>query len=225
MKTKKSPKADLERNRSTFFFVGLVLSLGLVLAAFSFKSPLEAAPEVESVNWDPPEEIIIPVTRPEEEKVEIAPLTIKDIVVDLEEGQEEINFDNYSDEANVGDLFEVNPVISNRPAETEEATVVVIAEQMPQFPGGMQSLIKFIASAVKYPALAQETGVQGKVFVRFVVNTDGSITDAMVVRSLDASLDREALRVVNNMPRWKPGMQNGKPVRVMYTVPINFVLQ
>jgi protein TonB len=96
---------------------------------------------------------------------------------------------------------------------------------MPDFPGGQLALRKFIAQAIKYPVIAQENGIQGKVFVNFVVAKDGTVTNAKIARGVDPSLDKEALRVVNSLPKWKPGKQGGKPVRVSYTVPINFVLQ
>ena len=94
---------------------------------------------------------------------------------------------------------------------------------MPQFPGG--SVQKWIAKNVKDPMIAQENNIQGKVFVQFVIEKDGSVSDVKVARSVDPSLDKEAIRVVKAMPKWKPGKQRGKPVRVSYTVPINFQLQ
>ncbi|RKD92658.1 energy transducer TonB [Mangrovibacterium diazotrophicum] len=224
MKTKKSPKADLEKNRSLFFSVGLVLALGLVLAAFSVKTEPVAIPETGTVSWDPPEEIIIPITRPEEKKKELPVVSITEIVVDLEAGQEELDMTDFTSEASEGELFEVNPVLASTPPEVEEE-IMIVAQEMPEFPGGMKSLMAFIGNSLKYPVLAQENCIYGKVYVRFVVNKDGSIADAMVVRPVNDLLDKEALRVVSSMPKWKPGMQNGKPVRVMYTVPINFVLQ
>jgi protein TonB len=96
---------------------------------------------------------------------------------------------------------------------------------MPEFPGGEAALRKYIANSIKYPVIAQENGIQGKVFVTFVVDKDGSITQAKVVRGVDPSLDKEALRVVNSLPKWVPGRQRGNPVKVSYTVPISFVLQ
>jgi protein TonB len=109
--------------------------------------------------------------------------------------------------------------------EEEDAPVFFIVEEMPEFPGGEQALHKFLASNIEYPVIAQENGIQGRVYVKFVVNTDGSITDVEIARGVDPSLDKEALRVVRSMPKWKPGKQRGKAVRVSYTVPINFVLQ
>ena len=109
------------------------------------------------------------------------------------------------------------PEVSNK--------VFDVVEEMPSFPGGQGALMSFLNSNIKYPVVAQENGVQGRVIVGFVVERDGSITDVKVMRSVDPSLDREAQRVVKAMPRWKPGKQNGSAVRVKYTVPVVFRLQ
>ena len=109
------------------------------------------------------------------------------------------------------------PEVSNK--------VFDVVEEMPSFPGGQGALMSFLNSNIKYPVVAQENGVQGRVIVGFVVERDGSITDVKVMRSVDPSLDREAQRVVKAMPRWKPGKQNGAAVRVKYTVPVVFRLQ
>ena len=108
----------------------------------------------------------------------------------------------------------------------EVATKVFdVVEEMPSFPGGQGALMSYLASNIKYPVVAQENGVQGRVIVSFVVERDGSISDVKVARSVDPSLDREAQRVVKSMPRWTPGKQNGQTVRVKYTVPVVFRLQ
>ena len=105
--------------------------------------------------------------------------------------------------------------------EPEEQTIFEVVEQMPEFPnGGMAGLMQFLSKTI-----AQENGTQGRVTVQFVVNKDGSIVDAKVIRGVDPYLDKEALRVIGTMPKWKPGMQRGKPVRVKYTVPVMFRLQ
>ena len=109
--------------------------------------------------------------------------------------------------------------------EPEEQTIFEVVENMPDFPGGQAALMQYLAKNIKYPTIAQENGTQGRVIVQFVVNRDGSIVDAKVVRSVDPYLDKEALRVINTMPKWKPGMQRGKPVRVKFTVPVMFRLQ
>lgn len=127
-----------------------------------------------------------------------------------------------TDEENGMDIAELNELMVEE--EVEEAPYTVV-EQMPEFPGGESALIKYLSTAIKYPRIATENGVQGKVFVQFVVDKDGGISNAKVVRGVDSALDAEALRVVKSMPKWIPGKQNGETVRVSYTIPINFVLE
>lgn len=119
---------------------------------------------------------------------------------------------------------ETEPVKAERKPEVENKVFDVV-EQMPSFPGGPSALMQYLSSNIKYPVVAQENGVQGRVVVSFVVERDGSITDVQVARSVDPSLDREAQRVVRSMPRWIPGKQNGQAVRVKYNVPVAFRLQ
>lgn len=109
--------------------------------------------------------------------------------------------------------------------KVEENKVFDVVEQMPSFPGGMGALMSWLSQNIKYPVIAAENGVQGRVIVQFVVEKDGSITDVKVAKSVDPSLDKEAARVVSSMPKWTPGKQNGSAVRVKYTVPVTFKLQ
>ena len=109
--------------------------------------------------------------------------------------------------------------------QVEENKVFDVVEQMPSFPGGMGALMSWLSQNIKYPVIAAENGVQGRVIVQFVVEKDGSITDVKVAKSVDPSLDKEAARVVGSMPHWIPGKQNGSAVRVKYTVPVTFKLQ
>ena len=109
--------------------------------------------------------------------------------------------------------------------ETDEGQIFQVVEQMPEFPGGMEALMKYLQKNIKYPSRAQDNNVQGRVMVTFVVNKDGSIVDPEVIKAVDKDLDNEALRVVKGMPKWNPGKQRGKPVRVKYTVPVTFRLQ
>ena len=111
------------------------------------------------------------------------------------------------------------------PPKEEETKVFDVVEQMPSFPGGPAALMQYLSSNIKYPVVAEENGVQGRVVCTFVVEKDGSITDVKVVKSVDPSLDKEAMRVVKSMPKWIPGKQNGSAVRVKYTVPVTFRLQ
>jgi len=126
-----------------------------------------------------------------------------------------------------GEVLKAKEVIAQPepPKHEEETKVFDVVEQMPSFPGGQSALMEYLHDHVKYPVVAQENGVQGRVVVSFIVERDGSITDVRVVRSVDPSLDREAARVVSSMPRWTPGKQNGSAVRVKYNVPVSFRLQ
>ena len=124
------------------------------------------------------------------------------------------------------DQKEVKPVeMPNAIKVEKEVKAFDVVEQMPQFPGGPAALMQFLSQNVKYPVEAHKAGVQGRVIATFVVEKDGSITEACIARSIHPSLDAEALRVIGSMPNWMPGMQNGEPVRVKYTVPITFKLQ
>ena len=125
-----------------------------------------------------------------------------------------------------GEVLKAKEVIAEpEPQKVEETKVFDVVEEMPQFPGGQAALLEYLAKNIKYPVVAEENGVQGRVIVTFVVERDGSITDVRVVKSVDPSLDKEAARVVKSMPKWQPGKQNGSAVRVKYTVPVQFRLQ
>lgn len=131
-----------------------------------------------------------------------------------------------NDDAN-GEILKAKEVIAEPepPKHEEENKVFDIVEQQPLFPGGPAALMKYLSENTKYPVVAQENGVQGRVTVQFVVEKDGSISDVHVLRGVDPSLDKEAVRVVKSMPRWTPGKQNGSAVRVKYQVPVTFRLQ
>lgn len=115
--------------------------------------------------------------------------------------------------------------VAETPNADDDETIFTVVETMPLYPGGDQGLFKYLGENVRYPVNAQVNGIQGRVICQFVVNTDGSVLDAQVVRSVDPDLDAEAIRVINGMPKWIPGMQKGKAVKVKYTLPINFRLQ
>ena len=128
-----------------------------------------------------------------------------------------------NDEAE-GEVLKAKEIIADEKPKEEEKVFDVV-EQMPEFPGGQAALLKWIGDNIKYPAIAEENGIQGRVVCTFVVERDGSVTDVQVARSVDPSLDKEAKRVLTKMPRWIPGKQNGSAVRVKYTVPVTFRLQ
>jgi periplasmic protein TonB len=228
MELKKSSKADLENKKNVFLMLGLVVALGVVLLAFEWTSKASSASSLGKMQVQEVEEEIIPITRQEEVKPPPPPavktIEVLNIVADNVKIDEELKIEDT--EADDQTLIDVAPVIqTTAEKEDEEAQVFFIVEEMPEFPGGELALRTYIANSIKYPVIAQENGIQGKVYVTFVVDKDGGISNAKIARGVDASLDKEALRVVNTLPKWKPGKQRGKPVRVSYTVPINFVLQ
>ena len=128
-----------------------------------------------------------------------------------------------NDEANGKDIADLKQVVTQ--AEPEPEKVFDMVEQMPTFPGGQQELMSYLGKNIKYPTISQEMGSAGRVIVQFVVDKDGSISNPEVVRGVDAYLDKEAIRVISSMPKWRPGVQNGKKVRVKFTVPVSFRLQ
>ncbi|MCQ2128107.1 MAG: energy transducer TonB [Bacteroidaceae bacterium] len=131
-----------------------------------------------------------------------------------------------NDEENGKDIADLKTItVQAPPEEVQEEKVFDVVEQMPDFPGGMSALMQYLNKHIKYPVVAEENGIQGRVIVTFVVEKNGSITDVQVVKSVDPSLDKEAVRVVKSMPNWIPGKQNGSAVRVKYTLPVTFRLQ
>ncbi|MBK3517349.1 energy transducer TonB [Carboxylicivirga marina] len=227
MEVKKSPKADLENKKSVFMQIGLVVTLAIVLIAFEWTTTDMDASQFEMVEELEAEEEIMPITRQEEVKPPPPPpppkvADVLNIVEDDVELDEELDIED----TEMDDDTEIDfSDLAMEEEESDDAPVFFIVEDMPEFPGGEEALRKYIAQSVKYPVIAQENGIQGRVYVSFVVNTKGKVTDVKIARGVDPNLDKEAIRVVNAMPAWKPGKQRGKAVKVSYTVPINFVLQ
>lgn len=176
----------------------------------------EAEEEIEIVQTQ--QEVAPPPPPPAPEVVEVLNVVENDVQV------ESIEINTEDDNSKGVDL--TMPTVTSGPVVEEEENVVFkIAEVNPSFPGGESALFKFLNDNVKYPVIAQENGVQGRVICQFTVNKDGSIVDVEVVRSIDPSLDKEAIRVIQSMPKWNPGLQRQKPVRVKFTLPVNFKLQ
>ena len=135
------------------------------------------------------------------------------------------SFDVKGNDEDGGEVLKAQQVAVDEAPKEEETKVFDVVEQMPSFPGGDAALMKFLSEHIKYPVVAEENGIQGRVIATFVVERDGSITDVKVIKSVDPSLDKEAIRVLKSMPKWIPGKQNGSAVRVKYTVPVTFRLQ
>ena len=229
MEIKKTPKADLENKKSTWMLIGYVIVLAFMFIAFEWTKRDIKIDTSQALTDLYIEEEMVPITE-QEEKVapppppEVAPINeTLEIVADDADVEETV----IASSEETGKAVEVKYVpVTVVEEEPEEQTIFEVVEQMPEFPnGGMAGLMQFLSKNIKYPTIAQENGTQGRVTVQFVVNKDGSIVDAKVIRGVDPYLDKEALRVIGTMPKWKPGMQRGKPVRVKYTVPVMFRLQ
>lgn len=229
METKKTQKADLENKRNTFFLIGLVLALGATFLAFEWKAKPTKAESLGIVQSQEVEEEIIPITREPEVKPPPPPpppqvVEVLNIVDDDIEIEDELTIED--SEADEETFIDIQPVLqNNEEEEIEEQKIFYIVEDPAEFPGGDRALYKYISDNVKYPVIAQENGIQGKVYVKFVVNEKGKVSDAQVLRGVDPSLNQEALRVINSLPDFKPGKQRGTPVKVYYNAFINFQLQ
>jgi len=226
MQVKKSEKASLENDKIIYVLMGLVFVLSLCYVALEWTEREVTKYDVTDTEFLFEEEVEIQQTSQETPPPPPPPAVQEVEVLNVVED----NVETESIEVNTEDDKEVEVVIAapvEAPVEEEEEEVVfVVVESMPEFPGGQQALFKYLSENVKYPVIAQENGIQGRVICQFVVNKDGSIVDVEVVRSGgDPSLDKEAIRVIKSMPKWKPGKQRGKAVRVKYTVPVNFKLQ
>lgn len=228
MEIKKSPKADLEGKKTTWLLIGFVLILAVMFVAFEWTERDKQVTTDSGAEMPIFEEEMIPITEQEEPKQAPPPPEAPKVeeVLQIAENDADVQETTIrsSEENNQAvEIKYVAPVVEEE--EPEEAEIFMVVEEMPEFPGGMAECLKFLGKNIKYPTIAQENGVQGRVIVQFVVNQDGSIVDPVVVRSVDPYLDKEALRVIKTMPKWKPGKQRGKAVRVKYTVPVTFKLQ
>jgi protein TonB len=227
MEIKKSPKADLESKKSTFILIGLVVSLFVVWRVFEYKSYDKQSLDEFQRTVEVIEEEMVEITKQEQPKPQPpAPkpqVTQIEIVDNEEEIEDEIEIDaEVSQDEVIEEYF--------APAEIEEEEIVEaeifkVVEVMPEFPGGAAKMMEYIQKNMKYPMMARESDIQGRVFVNFVVEPDGSISNVAVLRGIGGGCDEEAVRVVQSMPKWNPGKQRGTAVRCAFTVPIIFKLQ
>jgi protein TonB len=234
MDIKKSDKANLDNHRSTGFLLGLILAMALLFAAFEYTTRPQSYDEDDSMLDDLAEDLTM----------KSAPQDTKDMVSAIAAPASKAITQNVKEVAHVDNADKIAPITSKlvigsgqavqKEAEVTEALPQVTAdkdtavmrtvEQIPEFPGGIVQFMKWLTRNLRYPPQAQQQKIQGKVVVSFIVNKDGSISAPTIVKSVDPVLDSEAMRVVRMMPRWKPGMEKGKPCRTMFAIPINFVL-
>ncbi len=228
MQIKKSEKASLEGNKLVYMLMGLVFVLSLCYVALEWT-------QKEVTTYDQPvddfglvEEELDEIQQTQQETPPPPPPpAVQEVeVLNVVEDNVETESIEVTSEDDKDIEIEVAPPVEVVEEEEPEDVIFVVVESMPEFPGGPQAMYKFLGENIKYPVIAQENGIQGRVVCQFTVNKDGSLVDIEVVRSGgDASLDKEAVRVIKSMPKWKAGKQRGKPVRVKYTLPVNFKLQ
>ena len=229
MEVKKSPKADLEKGKTMGILMGMIVGLAVLFVGFEWSDR-----EITIVQDQGVADIIaeeeVEITRPEDTPPPPPPPPAPAVAEVLTVVEDDVKLDDVEIVSSEDDAASAQVEAYTPPAVVEEEEessqqIFTVVETMPQFPGGDAALLQFLAKSIKYPVIAQENGIQGRVICAFVVNRDGSIVDAEVLRGVDPSLDKEALRVIGTMPKWTPGKQRGKPVRVKYTVPITFRLQ
>ena len=228
MEIKKSPKADLEGKKTSNLLIGAILTLSVLFIGFEWSERDKKVTTDTGLQEVVFEEEIIPITEQEQPKQAPPPPEAPKVeeVLEIMDNDSEVEESTIqaSDDTQAAVEVKYTPVEVEE-EEVEEQQIFQVVEEMPEFPGGMGECMKFLSKNIKYPTISQENGVQGRVIVQFVVNRDGSIVDPVVVRGVDPYLDKEALRVISTMPKWKPGKQRGKAVRVKYTVPVMFRLQ
>ena len=229
MEAKKNPKADLEKRRGLYLEIGLVVIMVVALVAFEWKSydqekievtQRTAIDEVEDVVIQTQQEELPPPPPPETPEV----TTELNIIEDDAESQNEVDMSSFQRQEEATNI-EITPVKIEEEVEEEEMTIFQVVENDPEFPGGVEAMYKYLAQSIKYPQLARENSITGRVYVTFVVEKDGSVSGVKVLRDIGGGCGAEAVRVVKAMPKWTPGKQRGKAVRVQYNLPVNFTLK
>jgi protein TonB len=223
---KKTAKADLESKRALFIEIGLALALLFVILAFEMKSYDKNTIDLAQRQVENVEEEIAQITEQNQPPPPPPPpqqqTTIIEIVDDDVEVEEDLEIDVEADEETEAEEY-VPPVEEEE--EEEDNQIFTVVEDNPEFKGGQAALMKFLAKNITYPQMAKETGIQGTVYVRFVVEKDGHVSQVKIARGIGGGCDEEAMRVVKMMPKWKAGRQRGKAVRVNFTLPVKFVLK
>ncbi len=222
MKTKKTAKANLEKKKTLFFQLGLIISLSLVFLAFEWKQSDRNQSDWDQIAAIDITEELVQITRQEPEPPKPRPQTTDIEEVDDDQKVDDLDVDVEDDLFTEVKIFEIIDEVVEKPKEEE---FFVIADKMPEFAGGEEKMYEYLGKQLKYPEQAKSVGIEGFVYVAFVVEKDGSITNTQILRDIGAGCGLEALRVVKNMPKWIPGEQRGKKVRVLFNLPILFTLQ
>jgi periplasmic protein TonB len=228
MDIKKNDKANLENKKTTFFQLGLVVTIALILIAFEWTTTDKKDNMFADLKEEVIEEEQIPVTEepepPQETPPEVNVTDIFEIVDNDVKIENEVLF--FDDRTSADDMIQAYNFVPKTDETEKEDDVFMIVEDMPTFRGGdVQKFSNWVKERTKYPPLAQENGIQGKVFIGFVVEADGSVSNVTILRGVDKSLDDEAIRVVSSSPKWTAGKQRGQAVRVRFSITVNFQLQ
>jgi len=223
METKKTPKADLENKKRIFLQIGLAIALLGVLVAFEWRTYDRQIQDLGVLDMAFIDEEDIPITRQEPPPPPPPALSTELIIVEDDvEIEEEFHID--IEATSLTEVREFAPVAVAQEEAIDEEVIFIVVEEQASFPGGEEARLRFLQENLRYPVMAREAGIQGTVFITFVVERNGSITDVRILRGIGGGCDEEAIRVVREMPRWNPGRQRGQPVRVQFTMPIRFVL-
>jgi protein TonB len=221
MEIKKSKNANLEKWRSTNLLIGLLVSLAFVWMSFEYKTYDKEGPIDNLAYVDLGEEDLIIQTKAPEP---VKPPPVK-IYTNMVEVDDDVPVPDIDIDVETGDDDEIEAqIIEDDPVEDVEEQFFVFVEDLPAFPGGDIARIKFLKNNIKFPVMAIEAGIQGTVYVSFIVEKDGSISHVNVARGIGGGCDEEAVRVIRKMPKWSPGKQRSIPVRVKINVPIKFKL-
>ncbi len=225
MEEKKSPKANLENKKLMFTQIGMIIALLVTWLAFEHKSydKREIDPSLLR-QTEVVEEEMVEITKQEEPKPQ--PVEVPKQTTQLEIVQDDVETEDININADVQQDEVIEDYVAPEVVEEEvvEQEIFQIVEEMPSYPGGERALLEYVAKNIKYPQIARETGIQGRVFVGFVVEPDGSVSNVKILRGIGGGCDEEAMRVIKSLPKWKPGKQRGKAVRVSYQIPVVFKL-
>jgi periplasmic protein TonB len=223
MEPKKSPKANLENKRLIFSQIGMVIALALVFFAFEYRTYEARSLELPKRSGNEADFDLIPITIHKKHE----PPTPKQVskIKPIEDHQQADDLGPIDVSLTPDQPIEPFVPIMKPEDPLFDDTPVLIPEVMPEFPGGTAALLAFLANEIKYPPLARETHITGTVYIGFVIERDGSISEVKLLRGIGGGCDQEAMRVVSRLPAWKPGMQAGQPVRVSYNLPVKFILR
>lgn len=224
MESRKTAKGDLESKKAIFLEIGLVIALFVVYFALNAKSYKKQTVTLLKQKTEHTIQESVPIT---EQKVKPPPPPPPKAVTQIKIVSNDVKV---NDNVDIDVSASQNTAVANytppvEDQDVQQQQIFVVVEDMPHFPGGEAALMKYLGTHIQYPDLAKESGIQGTVFINFVVEPNGHIDHVKVLRGIGGGCDQEAVKVVKNMPKWVPGKQRGKPVRVSFNLPVKFTLQ